>query len=508
MGTDSHDLASMTKIALKNVELRPHQKRVRESIQDTPGKIVFHGLGTGKTIGSIGAAESLDQPATVVAPAGVRPQFKDELERTLDDPPGGKDPDVQSFYELSRGDVNPEETVIFDEAHRLRNPESSRTESARELAEQADKRLLLTGTPIYNDPTDLATLANLAAGEERLPENSSKFREEFIEGDPQGPGILGRLAGVESGEVPELKNEDKLREALQDIVDYEPARGEKFPDVEEKTKKVEMSSEQSEIYKTLLGEAPFWARFKVRHNLPPNKSEKDRLNAFLSATRQASNSPHPFSQKMGPYQGAKKSPKVQKMADDIERRIEEDDNFKAIAYSNFIDSGIEPLSRELDERNIDHRRFTGDLSDEEKEGIKQEFNDGEVPVLLASSAGAEGLDTKGVKEVQVMEPHWNESKINQVVGRAVRAGSHEHLPEEEQKVEVTRYHSVPKPSIYDKVREFFGGSKPTSTDEYLTERAGEKQQLIDDFLDVVKDVGSDEEKEAMVRGFMKGISQP
>lgn len=503
------ELLGHVKEGLKNVELRPHQKRVREGIRDAPGKIVYHGLGTGKTIGSIGAAEEVGQPATVVAPAGVRSQFEEEIERTVgDEGVGGEKPDVRSFYELSRGDVDPDDVVIFDEAHRLRNVDSSRTQKARELSEEAQKRLLLTGTPIYNDPSDLAALANLAAGEKRLPEDPGEFKDEFVQGEQKTPGIFGRLAGVESGEVPEIKNEDKLRDSITDLIDYEPARGEDFPDVKVNKKKVEMSPEQSEVYKTLMGEAPFWARFKVRHNLPPNKKEKDRLNAFLSATRQASNSPHPFSRSMTPDEGAQKSPKVQKMAEDIEKNLNEDENFKSIAYSNFVDSGLEPLARELDRRNIDYHRFTGELSDDQRETVKREFNEGEVPVLLASSAGAEGLDTKGTKKVQIMEPHWNESKVKQVIGRAVRSGSHDHLPEDEREVEVDRYHSTPKPSIYDKVKSFFGGSEPTSTDEYLYDRAQEKQELMDDFLEVAQQAGqTNAEKSAMVDGFKNALKK-
>lgn len=500
--------ADLIKEALEGVDLFPHQKRVRESIDEAPGKILFHGLGTGKTIGSLGAAEKVDKPTKIVAPASVRPQFKEEAENVLDEGPAGEKPEVKSFYELSRGDINDADTVIFDEAHRLRNPESSRTQQARDLSYDAKKRLLLTGTPIYNDPSDLAPLANIAAGENRLPEDPRDFRDKFIEGEKVSPGIFGKLTGVESGEVPSIKNKDELKEKIDDLIDYQPASGESFPDVTKNKKKVEMSKEQSDIYRGLMGEAPFWVRFKVRHNLPPSKQEKDRLNAFLAATRQASNSPHPFSQKDGPYTGAKKSPKIQKMADDIEKGLETDENFKSIAYSNFINSGLEPLSRELDDRNIDYRKFTGELSDDEKEGVQREFNEGDTPVLLASSAGAEGLDTKGVKKVQVMEPHWNQAKINQVVGRAVRQGSHDHLPEEEQEVEVNEYHSTPKPSYYDKIKQFFGSEMVTGTDEYLSQRSEEKQKLIDQFLDVVKETGMpSEKKEAMAEGFYNAVNK-
>jgi len=39
----------------------------------------------------------------------------------------------------------------------------------------------------------------------------------------------------------------------------------------------------------------------------------------------------------------------------------------------------------------------------------------------------------------VLEPHWNEERIKQVIGRAIRYKSHEHLPPEKRNVLVQRY---------------------------------------------------------------------
>jgi len=47
------------------------------------------------------------------------------------------------------------EVIIFDECHKLKNPQAKRTKLAISLADRANFRLLLTGTPILNSSLDL-----------------------------------------------------------------------------------------------------------------------------------------------------------------------------------------------------------------------------------------------------------------------------------------------------------------------------------------------------------------
>ena len=63
-------------------------------------------------------------------------------------------------------------------------------------------------------------------------------------------------------------------------------------------------------------------------------------------------------------------------------------------------------------------------------------------VFCITSAGAEGLSLKAVRAVHIMEPHWNEVRLKQVKGRAVRIGSHLELPEADRDVSIFTYVSV------------------------------------------------------------------
>lgn len=63
-------------------------------------------------------------------------------------------------------------------------------------------------------------------------------------------------------------------------------------------------------------------------------------------------------------------------------------------------------------------------------------------VFCITAAGAEGLSLKNVRGVHIMEPYWNEVRLKQVKGRAIRIGSHLELPEADRDVSIYTYVSV------------------------------------------------------------------
>ena len=62
-----------------------------------------------------------------------------------------------------------------------------------------------------------------------------------------------------------------------------------------------------------------------------------------------------------------------------------------------------------------------------------------VKVVLISQTGAEGLDLKFIRQVHILEPWYNMSRIEQIVGRAVRTCSHKALPFVQRNVELYLY---------------------------------------------------------------------
>jgi hypothetical protein len=85
----------------------------------------------------------------------------------------------------------------------------------------------------------------------------------------------------------------------------------------------------------------------------------------------------------------------------------------------------------------DKTKFSGDFPQTLKDSLK-------VPlcVLLISKAGAEGISLENVRNVYIMEPHWNPAILDQVVGRAIRICSHARLPILDRTVDVKIYMAV------------------------------------------------------------------
>ena len=54
-----------------------------------------------------------------------------------------------------------------------------------------------------------------------------------------------------------------------------------------------------------------------------------------------------------------------------------------------------------------------------------------VQVLFITQSGAEGLNLKNNRDVRIIEPYWNRVRVDQVIGRARRVGSHLNLPPEQ-----------------------------------------------------------------------------
>ena len=105
--------------------------------------------------------------------------------------------------------------------------------------------------------------------------------------------------------------------------------------------------------------------------------------------------------------------------------------------------------------------YTGTESAEEKEMIRLIFNSewdpkwgihdklremhdsnmyGDVmKVLMITASGSEGINLRNVRYVHIMEPYWNPTRLEQVIGRARRICSHTDLPEEDQTINVFIY---------------------------------------------------------------------
>jgi SNF2 family DNA or RNA helicase len=460
-----------------NSELKDYQQRVLDKLygsDDSPhGLIAYHSTGSGKTLTALSALQKAMQDksdrALWVAPASLTSNFEKEKQKHGITFPGNVD--VYS-YEKARSIAdelakNKYKLTVLDEAHKLRNQDTGAATKLKPILGNSDKVLALTGTASYNDPVDTMNLIKLI--------------------DKNAPVITDKKKFYKSYVFPEKwtlkpKGKKELKEILNKYVDvYDtPQNSSDFPTVTHKDVQVEMSPHQVEMYDYFMRKLPSDLRLKVTRKLPMSPQDAGKLNSFSTAVREVSDSTAPFRKDI-PIDD---STKLQLAAKNLLNMAKDNDNFRGLAYSNFLGAGLEPYKEILSKKGIQPLLFTGDLGKKQKNAIVSDYNTpGGKKVMLLSSSGGEGLDLKNTRLIQILEPHFNKSKIKQVEGRGARYQSHIGLPEKDRNVLIEHYTSTLPRTMLQKA---LGKSSDTSIDEYLNYLSDKKQRLSDEIKGLVE----------------------
>ena len=171
-------------------------------------------------------------------------------------------------------------------------------------------------------------------------------------------------------------------------------------------------------------------------------------------------------------------------------------------YSNFRSlEGVELFTKVLDfngfkafgSRGSDPKYavYSGSEDEKTKKQILDVFTSDEnktgklIKIICATSAGAEGLDLKNIRQIHILEPYWNQMRIQQIIGRGVRRDSHISLPPSERNIEIYRYFSV-----LSKQESLISKDKIT-TDEHIEELSIKKQKIISQMLNIFKECAFD-----------------
>lgn len=376
--------------------------------------------------------------------------------------------------------------IIVDEAHNLFNSIANGSEIANRFYDMVMKAknikiLFLTGTPIINDPFELAICYNMIMGDmydnlnmkvERnkknsknrltiLPEYYTDFHSFFISGDKNSLNI---------------KNEGKFKNRIFGLTSYygdfytsslsssislelkENIKKENYPDrLPVKFEIIEMSEIQTAFY------------LKARES---ERLENSRMGGGINAmdkgkgstsyrikSRQISNiyiNEETFEYVKENKEISKFSTKMQKMYNNIVENCKEIGNI--MIYSTFLEYGVNAIASVLDsngwklfngeniiEEEKSYAIFSGKQSTEEKEIILKTYNSIEnkegklIKILFITKSGTEGLDLKNVRFIHITEPYWNYSLIQQIIARGVRYKSHISLEEQYQNVQTYIY---------------------------------------------------------------------
>ena len=141
--------------------LAPHQvpaaERLTAIIARHGGALLADDVGLGKSYVALAVALAQREPFMLVVPAVLVPQWRTLLERfAVQETP------IITHESLSVSPVRPygRPTVIVDEAHRFRNPDTNRYRALARLV-VGSRVLLVTATPIHNCVADLLHLLRL-----------------------------------------------------------------------------------------------------------------------------------------------------------------------------------------------------------------------------------------------------------------------------------------------------------------------------------------------------------
>lgn len=112
-------------------------------------------------------------------------------------------------------------------------------------------------------------------------------------------------------------------------------------------------------------------------------------------------------------------------------------------------------------------------------------------IFCITQSGAEGISLKNVRRVLLVEPFWNNVRIEQVIGRAIRSCSHEALPKSDRNVQVFSYIMKLTPKQIQSDYTIERNDKGLSTDEHILMTAEKKKTIINKFLNMLKSASFD-----------------
>jgi len=387
------------------------------------GGILADDMGLGKTLQTIAhiaceqAAGRLSDPALVVCPTSLAPNWADEFARFAPDLSvvvmhGSDRRDrrdeaakahvvVTTYSLLSRDEAwihdRKWHMVVFDEAQTLKN---SRTR-ARTVARGIDAvhKLALTGTPVENHLGELWSLFDLVVpgllGTERHFAGSVRPRIEKL-GDADlgarlrqvvSPFLLRRTKDVVASELP----------AKTEIVCH-----------------VELDGRQRDLYETVRAVQDRNLR-AILADQGLERSSIQILEALLRL-RQACCDPRLLPPVIS--KGCRASAKLEWVAQNIPEMVSE--GRRILVFSQF--TGFLDLAQAvMTESDIAVLRLDGSTTD--RGGVVRDFQSGKASVFLLSlKAGGTGLNLTAADTVVFLDPWWNPAVEAQAMDRAHRIG--------------------------------------------------------------------------------------
>jgi len=507
-------------------QLQIPQQFVKEFMNtDTPykGLLLFHQIGAGKTCAAVSIAENFKKSRNilVVTPASLMGNFYKELrtECTGDEylkpddrkilnelkPSSAKYAEmikkvnnkIDKFYtvlsynkfveKLKKKRIKFENTLlIIDEVQNIVSEHGTFYKTIYEAISKAPSDLrivILSGTPIFDKPLEIGLTLNLLKLPKEFPVGS-KFNDMFLD-----------IKKSNSGEIKyKPKNLNKFKKLSKGFISYyRGAPPIAFPKKNINIVRCTMSEYQYKSYKTVASdEGPF--RTGDILTLPNNFFIGSRIISNIAFPKKGINKDGYNlleRDKLLMTNLKKFSIKFYKILKQVKKS-----EGPVFIYSNFKEYGglksfVKVLEyhkfksyKDFGEGEKRYAIWSGDEKHEVKEEIKDVYNQPEnadgskLKIILGSPSIKEGVSLLRVSEVHIMEPYWNWSRLDQVIGRAVRFCSHKDLPKKYRYVDIYLY-------IADHPNE------EMTIDKYILSMAYKKTEIISKFELALKETAID-----------------
>lgn len=512
----------------KKFKLQPSQKFLGEFFKKSnlKGLLVYHKIGAGKTCTAITVSEKLKNKLDiiVVLPAALINSFRGELRSEC---PGDEyinsdnrkklnklNPSDEKYQKIIKNSnkkidkvykiysyhkfsmlVNENKIkfknnlVIIDEIQNMISESGRFYKNIKDTIMKSDEKtriLLLSATPIFDKPVEIALLLNLLKPENPLP-TGNLFNSNFLKTIKNREGVRYNV-----------KNIELFKNYIHGMVSYyRGAPPQTFPQENFKVIRCQMSEFQYKSYLSATYSENNMVRGAFRNvdilNLPsdfflgprmisniafPNKSVG--MNGFRSLTKEAMMIQNIKNYSTKFYQ--------------IYKRIKQSVG-PVFIYSNFKElGGLKSLIKFLQrhgykdykdhgESDVSYAIWTGDEPLNYKDEIKTIFNKKEnmngskIKLFLGTPSIKEGVTLLRVEQVHILEPYWNISRLKQIMGRAVRYCSHKDVPNKRRFVDIFLYLAT-----YPHVN---------TVDQYIWSLAKKKYKIISKFENSLKEKAID-----------------
>jgi len=523
----------------KEYKLQPQQELLAKYVNpktDYKGLLVFHRIGAGKTCTAVNICEQWKgiRKIIVVVPASLVGNFRDELRSPCAGnnyltgkereqlkklhPLSDKyisiikesDKRINKYYKIysynkfvdlamdNKIKLN-KSILVVDEIQNMVSETGIYYKTLYNTIHNAPRDLrivLLSATPMYDKPIEIALTMNLLRLPYELP-TGREFDNTFLKINKKKDGKVSIKA----------KNLDMFKEMTKGYVSYyRGAPPHVFPEERIKYVRCEMSDYQYKSYLAVLEKEEKKAKKSSKSKSIQGFRVGDILklpNNFFIGTRIISNIAFP--NRMINADGFECLKKKHLEINNLEtystkfyniiKRIKRSQG-PVFVYSNFKEyGGIKSFVKVLEAHGYvnysdygeGRKRFaiwSSDIKTSDRETIKAVFNQrsnkngSKIKIMCGTPSISEGVSLLSVRQVHLLEPYWNQSKIDQIIGRAVRYCSHKYLEEDRRIVNVYIYIAThPNEKI--------------TIDEYILKMSQSKNKLIKEFELALKESAID-----------------